>query len=80
MLVHFLSKIESFRRSRLTSGGDGNLDSPAHVDPKEALDKLLGVLTFFHSTLVKHGLDPEIISQIFKQVRLRWCRPFRDPL
>ena len=58
-------------RSRLTSGGDNNLDSPAHVDPKEALDKLLRVLTFFHSTLIKHGLDPEIISQIFKQASLK---------
>ncbi len=50
------------------SGGKGDLDSPTHIDPKEALDKLLRLLTRFHSTLTKHGLDPEIISQIFKQV------------
>ena len=76
--MYFKGKVKNIRnqispfncRSRLTSGGDGNLDSPAHVDPKEALDKLLRILTFFHSTLIKHGLDPEIISQIFKQASL----------
>ena len=40
----------------------------AHVDPKEALDKLLRILTSFHSTFIKHGLDSEIISQLFRQL------------
>jgi myosin-5 len=55
-------------RFTMSSGGKGDMDSPTHIDPKEALDKLLRLLTRFHSTLTKHGLDPEIISQIFKQI------------
>lgn len=43
-------------------------DQPQHIDPLEALDKLLRLLTRFHAILSKHGLDPEIISQIFKQI------------
>ena len=34
----------------------------------EGMDQLIRVLTFFHSTLIKHGLDPEIISQLFRQL------------
>ena len=45
-----------------------SLEAPTQIDPKVALDKLLRMLTRFHSTLTHHGLDPEIISQIFKQV------------
>merc|ERR1719410_1225693 len=44
-----------------TGSQDNNLDgAPGHVDPKEALDQLLTLLTKFHMTLQKHGLDPEI--------------------
>ena len=46
----------------------GDLSTPTQIDPREALDQLLRLLSRFHATLTKHGLDPEIISQIFKQV------------
>ena len=52
---------------------DNNLDTPGHLDPKEALDQLLTLLTKFHMTLQKHGLDPEIISQIFRQIFYHLC-------
>jgi len=52
---------------------DNNLESPGHVDPKEALDQLLTLLTKFHMVLQKHGLDPEIISQIFRQIFYYLC-------
>merc|ERR1712045_116754 len=52
---------------------DNNLDTPGHVDPKEALDQLLTLLTKFHMFLQKHGLDPEIISQIFRQIFYYLC-------
>ena len=52
---------------------DNNLDTPGHVDPKEALDQLLTLLTKFHVVLQKHGLDPEIISQIFRQIFYYLC-------
>ena len=57
-----------------TGSQDNNLDgAPGHVDPKEALDQLLTLLTKFHMTLQKHGLDPEIISQIFRQIFYYLC-------
>jgi len=52
---------------------DNNLDTPGHIDPKEALDQLLTLLTKFHMVLQKHGLDPEIISQIFRQIFYYLC-------
>jgi len=56
-----------------TGSNDNNLDAPGHLDPKEALDQLLTLLTKFHMTLQKHGLDPEIISQIFRQIFYYLC-------
>jgi len=50
------------------TGQPGSLEVPAHIDPHEALDRLLRLLTRFHDVLAKHGLDPEIVGQIFKQV------------
>lgn len=50
----------------LSSGSD--MDTPTHIDPREALDKLLRMLTHFHTILSKHGLDPEVIAQVFKQI------------
>jgi len=46
----------------------GSLEAPTHIDPREALDRLLRLLTRFHEVLSKHGLDPEIVAQIFKQI------------
>ena len=60
------------RRGR-TGSNDNNLDAPGHLDPKEALDQLLTLLTKFHMTLQKHGLDPEIICQIFRQIFYYLC-------
>lgn len=56
-------------------GGPGSMDDSAthSIDPHEALDKLLRLLTRFHSIFIKHGLDPEVISQIFKQVFFFIC-------
>lgn len=48
--------------------GANSMEVPTHIDPVEALDELLRLLTRFHSTFSKHGLDPEIIAQVFKQV------------
>ena len=45
-----------------------SMEPPTQIDPQQALDKLLKMLSRFHSVLTKHGLDPEIISQIFKQL------------
>jgi len=59
-------------RGRAGSTGT-DLDSPSHLDPKEALDALLTQLTRFHLVLQKHGLDPEIISQIFRQLFYFLC-------
>jgi myosin-5 len=59
-------------RGRAGSTGT-DLDTPSHLDPKEALDALLQQLTKFHLVLQKHGLDPEIISQIFRQMFYFLC-------
>eukprot|EP00092_Neocalanus_flemingeri_P009668 GFUD01010409.1.p1 GENE.GFUD01010409.1~~GFUD01010409.1.p1 ORF type:complete len:1838 (+),score=622.26 GFUD01010409.1:290-5803(+) len=62
------------RPMRGRAGSTGNdLDTPTHLDPKEALDGLLTQLTRFHLVLQKHGLDPEIISQIFRQIFYYLC-------
>ena len=38
-----------------------------YVDPSEALNKLLHLLNRFHSIFQKHGLDPALISRIFRE-------------
>ncbi len=53
---------------RHPSNSDDPMSPTAHVDPHEALDVMMKLLARFHSTLSKHGLDPEIISLIFKQI------------
>merc|ERR1712223_1723769 len=55
-------------------GVDESMSSTSStIDPHEALDKLLRLLTRFHVIFTKHGLDPEIISQIFKQIFFYIC-------
>lgn len=44
------------------------LESP--VEPQKALDLLLKELTQFYRTLAMFGTDPELITQVFRQVRL----------
>lgn len=39
-----------------------------HIEAKEALTTLLKHLNRFYTVLTKHGMDPDIIAQIFKQV------------
>ncbi len=39
-----------------------------HIEAKEALTVLLKHLNRFYTVLTKHGMDPDIIAQIFKQV------------
>ncbi len=58
--------ISGDKSGRSRGAPNDNIDA-VHVDPAEALDKLLRLLTRFHNIFAKHGLDPEIISQIFKQ-------------
>jgi len=62
------------RAMRGRTGSVGNdLDGPGYLDPKVALDSLLSCLTRFHTILQAHGLDPEIISQIFRQMFYFLC-------
>lgn len=42
------------------------LENP--VDPQVALDSLLKELTAFYRVLSLHGVDPELLSQVFKQL------------
>jgi myosin-5 len=39
------------------------------VDVQKAMDTLLQELSAFHRTLGFHGVDPELIIQVFRQVR-----------
>ena len=60
--------------SMIGGGVDESLQNKSStIDPHEALDKLLRLLTRFHVIFTKHGLDPEIISQIFKQIFFYIC-------
>jgi len=60
--------------SMIGGGVDESMSSKSStIDPHEALDKLLRLLTRFHAIFTKHGLDPEIISQIFKQIFFYIC-------
>lgn len=42
------------------------LETPTEVE--DSLSSLLQELTGFHRTLVMHGVDPELIIQVFRQV------------
>ncbi|XP_064471543.1 unconventional myosin-Va-like isoform X2 [Ornithodoros turicata] len=52
-------------RSRASSTAR-ELDSP--VDPQRALDVLVKELNNFYKVLLAHGVDPELITQVFKQL------------
>jgi len=56
------------RALRGRTGSIGNELESEYLDPKVALDRLLSSLTRFNQILQKHGLDPEIIAQIFRQI------------
>ena len=38
-----------------------------YIDPSEALNKLLHLLSRFNTIFQKHGLDPQLISRIFRE-------------
>lgn len=42
-------------------------ESGVYVDPSEALDKLLHLLNRFNGIFQKHGLDPQLITKIFRE-------------
>ena len=50
-----------------TSSTASELESP--VEPHKALDLLLSELTLYYRTLAMFGTDPELITQVFRQVR-----------
>ena len=49
------------------SGPSSGVTDGVYVDPMEALNKLLHLLNRFHSIFQKHGLDPQLISRIFRE-------------
>jgi len=58
------------------SGSAGSNTDPSkqqQINPQEALDRMLRLLTRFHNCFVKHSLDPEVISLIFKQLYFYIC-------
>lgn len=40
------------------------------MEPQKALDLLLKEMTQFYRTLAMFGTDPELITQVFRQVRI----------
>jgi myosin-5 len=48
-------------------GSTSEATDGVYVDPSEALNKLLHLLSRFNSIFTKHGLDPMLITRIFKE-------------
>ena len=55
------------------NGGGQSGDPKQQINPQEALDRMLRLLTRFHAVFSKHCLDPEVISLIFKQLFFFIC-------
>lgn len=57
-------------------------ESELPVDAQKALDTLLQELTAFHRSLGFHGVDPEVIIQVFRQVSFMflYCHFLSDRL
>lgn len=53
-------------------GRTGSVSGPDPVPAQEALDSLLQELTSFHRMLTLHGVDHELIVQVFKQVCIQY--------
>lgn len=51
--------------------GRGSSISDVPLPNQQPLDSLLQELTSFHRTLGLHGVDPELIVQVFRQVILK---------
>jgi len=60
-------------KNNKTSQGNPHSDQGVYVDPSQALDKLLHLLTRFNTIFQKHGLDPQLISRIFRETFYYIC-------
>ena len=60
-------------KNNKTSQGNQNSDQGVYIDPSQALDKLLHLLTRFNTIFQKHGLDPQLISRIFRETFYYIC-------
>ena len=60
-------------KNNKTSQGNENSDQGVYIDPSQALDKLLHLLTRFNTIFQKHGLDPQLISRIFRETFYYIC-------
>lgn len=52
---------------------NSNPSDGVYVDPSEALNKLLHLLNRFNGIFQKHGLDPQLISKIFRETLYFVC-------
>lgn len=55
-------------RSSAFAGANDGAKSGGAAGERFTIETLLKKLTEFHNMLNSHGVDPEIVSQIFKQV------------
>ena len=69
LLEHEAIGLDSNKLGRLRSSSMG--EEPESTQQK--LDKLLDELSSVHKTLQYHGVDPEIITQLFKQLFYFMC-------
>ncbi len=59
--------LPGMRSDTKTNGRSGNNDAK-NTTERHTIDSLLKKLTEFLGILNSHGVDPEIVNQIFKQV------------
>lgn len=55
-------------RGRATSVGQDPTSPVGTVEQRSGLNTLLEELSYVHRTLSLHGMDPELITQVFRQV------------
>ena len=69
----FIFILGTGEKNKKTSQGNENSDQGVYIDPSQALDKLLHLLTRFNTIFQKHGLDPQLISKIFRETFYYIC-------
>ena len=69
----FILILGTGEKNNKTSQGNENSDQGVYIDPSQALDKLLHLLTRFNTIFQKHGLDPQLISRIFRETFYYIC-------
>ena len=69
----FILILGTGEKNNKTSQGNENSDQGVYIDPSQALDKLLHLLTRFNTIFQKHGLDPQLTSQIFRETFYYIC-------